>query len=241
MPLFDHFRPPLRRRRRWESFHSAWATYLAQQLNDELPRNFVAEVQVQLSVQVEADVAALEGDEDDVPAEEPAGGILTAVWAPPRPTVDAGVDFADIDLFEVQVRREDDDLQVVAAVELVSPANKDRPTTRNIFAAKCASYLHQGVSALVVDVVTTRRANLHRVLFDLIGVRSTGPDLGNLYTASYRTITRRKRCRLEAWTEPLAVGEVLPTLPLWIAPDRAVPVNLEQSYLATCAALRLRA
>ena len=29
MPVLDHFHPPLSQRRHWESFHSAWATALA--------------------------------------------------------------------------------------------------------------------------------------------------------------------------------------------------------------------
>ena len=32
----------------------------------------------------------------------------------------------------------------------------------------------------------------------------------------------------------------LPTLPLWIAVDVPIPIDLEQSYLATCEALRIR-
>ena len=44
MPLLDHFHPPLHGPRRWEGFHHAWATSLAQQLNLEtLPENYYAE------------------------------------------------------------------------------------------------------------------------------------------------------------------------------------------------------
>jgi len=42
------------------------------------------------------------------------------------------------------------------------------------------------------------------------------------------------------WPQALAVGAVLPTLPLWIGPNRAVPVDLEASYLAACDSLRIR-
>jgi hypothetical protein len=238
MPLLDHFRPPLRRRRHWESFHNAWATFIAQQLNGILPPNFAAEVQVKLSVQVEADVATLE--EEERTEGEDNGAVATAVWAPPRPAISVGVDFADIDLFEVQIIRDDADVEVVAAVELVSPANKDRATTRRAFAITCASYLHQGIGVAVVDVVTGRRANLHTELFDLLDLAPTEEALGHLYATAYRTITRRKKTRLEAWTERLALGGILPTVPVWIASDRAVPLDLEQSYLATCAALRIR-
>jgi hypothetical protein len=46
--------------------------------------------------------------------------------------------------------------------------------------------------------------------------------------------------RLETWLRPLAIGQVLPTIPLWLDVDLAVPLSLEASYEETCAALRIR-
>jgi hypothetical protein len=42
------------------------------------------------------------------------------------------------------------------------------------------------------------------------------------------------------WPAPLAVGQPLPTLPLWIAADFSVPLDLDASYRATCTDLRVR-
>ena len=55
---------------------------------------------------------------------------------------------------------------LVAAVEVVSPANKDRATHRRAFVAKCAAYLQQGIGLIVVDVVTKRHASLHAALLN---------------------------------------------------------------------------
>ncbi len=52
--------------------------------------------------------------------------VATAVSAPPRPTVDAPVTFTHQDLYEIQIRREDDPFRLTAAIELDIPANKDR-------------------------------------------------------------------------------------------------------------------
>jgi hypothetical protein len=41
--------------------------------------------------------------------------------------------------------------------------------------------------------------------------------------------------------EPLTLGEVLPTLPLWLTLELCVPVWLEESYLTTCRSLRIPA
>src|SRR6266567_9321898 len=47
MPLLDHFRPPLSERRPWESFHTTWASALADALNhDILPPGYIALEQV---------------------------------------------------------------------------------------------------------------------------------------------------------------------------------------------------
>src|SRR5205085_2588840 len=100
----------------------------------------------------------------------------------------------------------------VAAVELVSPANKDRPGHRQMFAIKCASYLHQGIGLAVVDVVTNRSSNLHQQLLTLLGVATPAATqpVPNLYAGSYRTLPTAEGLRLDYWTETLALGESLP-------------------------------
>ena len=239
MPLLDHFHPPWSIARPWSGVHSTWASALAHQLNHGLlPPRFFATPTVKLGGQVEIDVATLELEAEENAA---AGGVATAVWAPPHPPLVAAVDFVNLDLFEVQVFLEEGGPQLVAAIELVSPANKDRPSHRRAFVVKCASYLQQGVAVVVVDVVTERTANLHAELLNLLDLgQAAGPPLPDLYAVAYRTLTSANQCRLEAWPEAIALGAALPTLPLWIAFDRALPLNLEQSYLATCDSLRIR-
>ena len=52
MPLTDHFQGPLAARRHWTSFHAAWATYLAEDLNERLERGCFAEPLVQFAIHV---------------------------------------------------------------------------------------------------------------------------------------------------------------------------------------------
>jgi hypothetical protein len=238
MPLLDHFHPPLRQRRHWESFHSAWAEAIAVQLNQNLlPPNYVAEVHVKLGSRVEIDVGTFE---EDGHSEAAAGGGL-AVWAPPRPTLESPLTFSQPDLFEVQVLNESEGPRVVAAIELISPANKDRASHRRMFAMKCGSYLQQNIGVLIVDVVTERSGNLHTELLELLEVTSETPcRSGNdLYAVSYRTIRTADPLRLQAWVEPLAVGGPLPKLPLWIDADLSLPIDLEETYRAACQARRI--
>jgi hypothetical protein len=241
MPLLDHFHPPLHGPRRWEGFHHAWATFIAQQLNQEtLPPDYFAESEISVGPELEIDVATMEQS-------RASGGSktgATAVWSPSRPKITAKVDFAHLDSYEVRVYQDLGGAELRAAIQLVSPANKDRAGSRRTFAAKCAGYLKHGIGVVIVDVVTARAANLHEELFDVLeakGRRAAWQSPTGLYAVAYRPVTVRKNPRVEAWPEALALGEALPVMPLWLALDLCVPVRLEESYLATCRSLRIPA
>jgi hypothetical protein len=139
--------------------------------------------------------------------------------------------------FEVRVLDRRRGSRLVAVVDLVSPGNKDRPEKCAAFAAKCAGYLQEQVGVVVVDVVTSRKANLHHDLLQLFGLpaEEEGPDL---YAVSYRN-RKDGRWRLDLWPFSLAVGDPLPTVPLWLASDFPVPLDLEKSYEETRQVLRL--
>jgi hypothetical protein len=234
MPLLDPFHPPLSKRRHWENLHSAWANALRDQLNEVLPPRYFAEVQITLSKQVEIDVAMFEEDRAAVAAE--TGGI--AVWAPPRPPQTTILPDAPADVFEVQVLTDEEGPRLVAAVELVSPSNKDRPGHRHAFAIKCANYLYQRIGVAVVDVVTHRSANLHAQLLALLGV-APAQSLPDLYAGAYRTVPVPEGVQLDYWMESLAVGEPLPPVPLWIGRDFCLPLHLEEAYLTACTSSRI--
>jgi hypothetical protein len=225
-------------RRHWDSFLGACAEAMATYLNQSLlPERFVAEARVKLGGQVEIDVGTFA--EDPMAPSSGSGGV--AVWAPPKPIATAPLDFQDPDVFEVQVLNEEEGSRLVAAIELVSPANKDRPANRRMFAVKCASYLHSGVSVILVDVVTERSGNLHTELLDLLRVQlaTSGQGAHDLYATAYRTIPAPQGQHLETWAYPLTLGGSLPTLPLWLQPDLCLPIDLEATYHAACIARRI--
>src|ERR1700746_1851756 len=114
MPLLDHFHPPLQLQFPWDSFHSSWATRLADALNDEwLPPEFLA-------------------------VEHTHAGTLLEI--------NAATDERRGQRCEVHVSPTTSGLTRVGAIELISPANKVRAEERRAFAAKCVSYLYQGIS-----------------------------------------------------------------------------------------------
>jgi hypothetical protein len=239
MPLLDHFHPPLSKQRHWDSFHGAWAEAITRHLNEDLlPPRFVAEARVKIGSRVEIDVATLEQANGTVGAKDDGG---VAVWAPPKPTVSAALDFADLDAIEITIVNDEEGPKIVSAIELVSPANKDRPSHRQAFAVKCASYLQEGVSVMIVDVVTERHGNLHADLLQLLKLTIASPVQASddLYATAYRPMLGGEHSRIDLWAEALAIASPLPTLPLWLSQDLALPLDLDETYRAACAARRI--
>ncbi len=237
MPLHDHFHRPLRGIAPWTTLHGAWATCLMGQLNrGGLPHGYIARQQVHLGTTLQIDVAAIEEEEPPVANGDPAsGGTATAIWAPAKPSLIVRTNLADLDVLEVRVLLEED-MDLVGAIELVSPGNKDRQENRAVFVSKVAGYLQEKVGVIVVDVVTDRQASLHAELLELLSAPEdvTVAFTPGLYAVAYRATGKGKRSRVEMWTSGLALGEPLPVLPLWIASGWSVPVDLEKAYTAAC-------
>ncbi len=232
MPLVDHFHSPLSPRHAWESFHALWCGAILAGLNKVLPPRFFGQVHVHLGAEVAADVAEYDsGVLEVVQGNGASAGVTVAAWAPPAVAVTIDVDFPDD--IEVQVYDTRDGAVLVAVVELVSPANKERPAKRKAFAAKCHAYLQKGIGVLIADVVTSRHFNLHNDLMGLLEQPAARmPEDVYLYATAYRPQRREERNGIDVWMVPLALGEVLPTLPLALRGVGCVPVDLETSYTA---------
>jgi hypothetical protein len=235
MALLDPFHPPLSPHRHWESFHVNWAGAMADVLNERLlPEGYFAEEHVKMGPRVEIDIATrAEGTPAGASGRDGATATLpAAVWtAPPAPwTIPA--EFPDS--FEVLVFESEGGASLVAAIELVSPRNKDRPEARRAFAVKCASYLGQGIGLVVIDVVTTRLANLHNEMMRLLEKPETFalPTETSLYAVAYRPVVRGGAEQIDAWPASLAVGQMLPVLPLALNAELLLPLDLEGTYMA---------
>ena len=105
MPLRDHFHPPLQLRYPWDSFHSSWATRLADALNDQwLPPEFIAAEHTHAGPHLGIDVATFERPPQRpgaLPNGPPAATLATGVWAPPAAAHTMPAVFPDT--FEVRV------------------------------------------------------------------------------------------------------------------------------------------
>jgi hypothetical protein len=232
MPLLDHFRPPLSERRPWESFRSTWAVTLADILNrDILPRGFIAREQIHAGAAIEIDVSTWN---ESATSSTSNGGTVTlprTVWTPATAPLLLPATFrpgCTVEILSTEGGR-----TLVAAIELVSPGNKDRAGKRHLFAAKCATYLSRGMGLIIVDVVTNRQGNLHNEVADLLGWAEDArmPADASIYTIGYRPLAVGDAGRIETWPVALGVGKALPTMPLSLAAEHCVAVDMEAAYL----------
>src|SRR4029078_10863226 len=110
----------------------------------------------------EIDVATFEREHaDGTGGHREGNGVATAVWAPPQQPWTVPADLPSQDEYEVLIYDEKRRTRLVAAVEIVSPANKDRPEHRRAFVGKCAAMLRERVAGALVDLVITRPFSLY--------------------------------------------------------------------------------
>jgi Protein of unknown function (DUF4058) len=245
VPLRDHFRPPVSKHSSWEGFHGGWPMVLVQKLAPSLPERYVAEPRVHLGTFFEIDVCTFEDHAAEEGAFSPQnqsnGEVAAATWEALAPTLTVDVDIPDPATYEVLIFDLERDRQLVAAVEIVSPANKDRPECRQVFIAKCTALLQQQVCVSIVDLVTVRRFNLYTELLALLQTTdpSMSPNPPPIYAATCRKRNGGSKGKLDTWASPLAVGQPLPALPIWLSPTLGVSLDLEAAYEETCRALRI--
>ena len=123
--------------------------------------------------------------------------------------------------------------RLVAAVELISPRNKDRPSAREAYLARYLGYLLESVHLLLVDV--HRRpigfSCADRIAAELsIDQEPLSPPLAVSYRVGEPAATGGRL--LAIWRRALTPGSCLPTLPLPLTTHAEVLIDLERTYSA---------
>ncbi len=237
--LRDHFHSPLADQHDWRSFHFAWATTLAFDLNRQLPQGWYAALSVEFGIEI--DVGAWQDRASSLASEQPLvpneWTIEPRQWEMPAPTLT--LDFPLVtDSVEVQVFDQTDGRLLVGGIGLVSPANKDRQESREAFVTKCEAKLREGVGMVVIDVVTPRYANLHQLLLQRIG-HENGSVPQRLFAASYHPTMRDEHTVLDIFHQPLTIGHPLPLMPLHLKNGPCLQVDLPGTYQQTRTSLRI--
>jgi hypothetical protein len=122
--------------------------------------------------------------------------------------------------------------RIVAVIEVVSPGNKDSRAALRDFVDKAIEFLREGVHLLVVDLFPPSPRDpfgIHKAIWDEIEEQPFAfPDVKDRILASYMSGGERV-----ADVEPIAVGDALPEMPLFLVEGLHVRVPLESTYRAT--------
>ncbi len=121
--------------------------------------------------------------------------------------------------------------RVVAIIEIVSPGNKNSRHALRSFADKAVELIGEGVNLLVVDLFPPGPRDpqgIHPVIWDEISDQSFALPPGRPLTlAAYQCAPTKT-----AYIEPVAVGDRLPEMPLFLRDEWHVPTPLEEAYQA---------
>ena len=237
MPLRDHFRSPVNDTHSWDEVHGGWPMEIVRDLVKILPAGFRAAPKVHLGSPFEVDVSTYDLDSRYMDTDSGAGGMATLTQTAIAPTLVVETDLSEPDEYEVRIYDTERGRTLVAAIEIISPSNKDSPASRELFVGKVASLLQQNVFVLMVDLVSVRQANLYAELLSLLGCADpqVAPTPPHLYAVALRFRKRlKRRPLLDAWFYPMTIGQPLPTLPIWLTPEMSVMLPLETSYEETC-------
>jgi hypothetical protein len=234
MPIHDWTRV---RSGRFHHFHQSWIVAICDALNTGiLPAGYFA--LAEQSVGLIPDVMALEelpSNGIHGPRTSGGGGRVAIADLLPRTKF---VREAEEDIYarkadRIAIRQVEDD-RMVAVIEIVSPGNKGSKNALRAFVEKAIELIQGGIHLLVVDVFPPSKRDpygIHKANWDEIREEDFEPDKP-LTLAAYSAGLVKK-----AFVEPVAVGDLLPDMPLFLTPNDWVPVPLESTYQKTWNAL----
>jgi hypothetical protein len=223
----------------FHDFHHEWISTIKRAMNaGRLPEGYYALAE-QIAGGLGPDVLTLEGASDAPSAIGGNGAIdwgarggLAVAVAPPRVRYTATT---ELDTYVRKrsrvVIRHASGHRVVAMIEIVSAGNKSSEQALHAFVSKAAELLDAGIHLLILDLFPPGRRDpqgIHGAIWEEIEAPDFQlPEDKPLTLAAYSA--GAMTC---AYVEPVAVGDTLPDMPLFLEPDIYVPVPLAESYQA---------
>ncbi len=212
----------------FHNFHQHWMIALCDALNGgRLPEAYFAMAE-QVVGRPEADVVALEIDGDgDLPPE--GGGTATA--ARPQTTFVLAAEEERYAGKATHLVIHHGLGRVAAILEIVSPGNKSSRHALRSFTDKAVELIREGVHLLVVNLFPPGPRDpqgIHPLIWDEISDQPFALPPGKPLTlAAYQCAPTKM-----AYVEPVAVGDRLPEMPLFLYGNWHVQTPLEEAYEA---------
>jgi Protein of unknown function (DUF4058) len=224
----------------FHDFHTAWIVAIRSALNDGLlPPGYYA-----LAEQVVGDIMpdglTLEATLPAALSGRPSLGTITPAQPKTWYTATAEIDRYAAKQRRVAIRHASGD-RVVALIEVVSRGNKSSRHALDAFVAKAADALTSGLHLLLLDLQPLGPRDPHGIHGALW--REIGPGLEPYIAPAGKPLTLASYavgCTVTAFVEPVAVGDTLPDMPLFLEPAQWVPVPLEATYIAAYGGLPAR-
>lgn len=217
----------------FHDFHHAWISEVARTLNaGVLPGEYYA-LREQQAAGFGPDILTLQGLTPARPEVEPRkgnGSTTGLLVAPPsaRFTAETASAFYARKKSTIVVRHVSGD-RMVAIIELLSPGNK---TSQHAFKALCDKVfelLEYRIHILIADLFPPSNRDpqgIHAYLWQEIARAAFMPPADKPLTlVAYESATT-----VRAFIEPVAVGDELPAMPLFLEPGAHVLVPLEETY-----------
>lgn len=216
----------------YHSFHVLWLSAITNRLNAGLlPQGMIAMAE-QVIGGPEPDVVTLQ--ENDTPFSVNGVNASTITEALPQPKTHFVIP-VDVERYATKANRvvvRHSLGRVVAVVELVSPGNKDSRHSLRSFVQKTVDLLYDNINLLVIDPFPPGSRDpqgIHKAIWDEITDEPFElPADRKLTLAAYQTAPIKT-----AYVEPLAVGNPIPDMPLFLHNDFYINVPLEETYMAT--------
>ncbi len=215
----------------FHDFHHAWIEEIKRALNAGLlPSDYYALAE-QRTAGYGPDVLALQtdsGDDDNQagPNDRSHGGLLVA-----KPQVALTAE-TDMEFYRrkqnVVAVRHVSDVRVVALVEVVSPGNKSSRAALRSFVEKTAQLLDQRIHLLILDLHQPGSFDpqgIHGAIWEEIEGAWVAPTDRPLTLVGYESALT-----IRAFVQPMAIGDVLIDMPLYLEPDGYVLVPLASTY-----------
>jgi Protein of unknown function (DUF4058) len=126
--------------------------------------------------------------------------------------------------------------RIVAVIEIVSPGNKSSRNALRAFVRTASDLIWNGIHLLVVDLFPPSERDpqgIHQAIGEELGKEpfELPPDKP-LTVVAYQAVPEKV-----AYVEPVAVGDPLPGLGIFLSDDGAsIPAPLEETYMASWAA-----
>jgi Protein of unknown function (DUF4058) len=224
----------------FHAFHHYWISAIARALNAGLlPPDYYA-LPEQQAAGFGPDVLTLQGQGGPRGDESPATGSPLKLLSRPRTRFMAETDaeFYRKKKSSVVVRHVSGD-RIVSMVEIVSPGNKSSRHGFRAFIDKACELLEARVHLLILDPFPPGRRDprgVHAAIWEEVRDETFQPPEDKPLTL----VAYESGLTTRAYIEPVAVGDVLPQMPLFLERDGYVPVPLESTYQTAFDDLPLR-